>query len=189
MDAFIQFLTRIAKVKMTIFQNLEENSLSFCKCTKLYFIRGRTVHETNCIVGLCINAWEKMRKLLDRANHVYMMNLFWAKTQIRAVEERVDEYKRVQGLREDADKYMTKFCLSSQDIYYENQALFGGEIDSHILCEELMLSDSLHLYISRKIPLCFRDKTSNCLPWDYFLTLFDTWLQDEYMQYMTLNTG
>lgn len=74
-----------------------------------------------------------MRKLLDRANHVYMMNLFRAKTQIMAVEERVDEYKRVQGLREDVDKYMTKFCLSFQDIYYENQALFDGEIDSHIL--------------------------------------------------------
>lgn len=94
-----------------------------------------------------------MRKLLDRANHVYMMNLLRAKTQIWAAEdhERVDEYKRVQGLREDADTYMTKFCLSSQDIYYENQALFDSEIDSHTLCEELMLNDSLHLYISRKI--------------------------------------
>lgn len=125
------------------------------------------------------------------ANHVYMMNLFRAKTQIWAVEdhERVDEYKRVQGLREDADKYMTKFGLSSKDIYHENQAVFDGEIDSHTLCEELMLKDSLHLYIRRIIPLCYRVKTSSCLPCGYFLTPFDTWLQDEYLQYITLNTG
>lgn len=86
---------------MTIFQNLEENSLNFCKGTKLYTIRGRTVHETNCIVGLCIDAW----KNLDRSHHVNMMNLFRAKTQIWEVDEheRVDEYKRVKGLREDAD--------------------------------------------------------------------------------------
>lgn len=129
---------------------------------------------------------KKMRKLLDRSHHVNMMNLFRAKTQIWEVDEheRVDEYKRVKGLREDADQYKTKFCLSSKDIYYENQALYDGEIDSHTLCEELMLNDSLHLYISREIPLCNRVKTSNCLPLDYFLTPYHTWLQN-----MTLNTG
>jgi hypothetical protein len=138
-----------------------------------------------------MNAWEKMRKLLDRANHVFIMNLFRAKAQIWAVEdhERVDEYNRVQGLREDADKYMTKFCLSSQDVYYENQVLFDGEINSHTLCEELMLNDSLHLYISRGIPLRNRVGTSNCLPWDYFLTPYHTWLEDQYLKYMTLSTG
>lgn len=35
----------------------------------------------------------------------------------------------------------------------------------------------------------YRVKTFNCLPWDYFLTPFDTWLEDQYQQYMTLNTG
>lgn len=44
---------------------------------------------------------------------------------------------------------MTKFCLSAQDIHYKNKALVGDEIDSHTLCEELMLNDSFHLYISR----------------------------------------
>jgi hypothetical protein len=42
--------------------------------------------------------------------------------------ERIDEYNRVQGLREDADKYMTKFCLLAQDIYFLNQDL----LDDHI---------------------------------------------------------
>jgi hypothetical protein len=63
-----------------------------------------------------------MRELLDRANHGYMMNLSRAKAKIWAVEdhERINEYNRVQGLREDADKYMTKFCLLAQDIYFLN---------------------------------------------------------------------
>jgi hypothetical protein len=120
-DSFIRFLIRVAIVKMAIYQHLETgNYVNFCKCKKLYFTRARTVHEVNCIVGICIKAWGKMRELLDRANHVYMMNVFRAKAKIWTVEEheRVDEYNRVQGLREDADKYMTKFCLLAQDTYY-----------------------------------------------------------------------
>lgn len=92
MDSFLQFVTRVAIVKRTIYQNLENSA--FSKCKKLYFIRGRFVHETNCIVGLCVSGWKKMRQLLDRADYVFMMNLFRAKKD----HERVDEYKRVHGL-------------------------------------------------------------------------------------------
>lgn len=82
MYGFIRFLTRVAIVKMANYQNLEEeNSVHFCKCKKLYFTRGGTVHESNCIMGICVKAWEKMRKLLDRANHVFMMNLFRVKAK------------------------------------------------------------------------------------------------------------
>lgn len=72
-----------------------------------------------------------------------MMNIFQAKAKIWLVEdhERVDEYKRVQGLREDADKYITKVCLLAQDIYYKNQDQFG---DKRIQFDmELLLDDSL----------------------------------------------
>lgn len=185
MDSFLQFVTRVAIVKRTIYQNIE-NSANFCKCKKLYFIRGRTVLETNCIVGLCVSGWKKMRQLLDRADHVFMMNLFGAKAKIWLVEdhERVDEYKRVQGLRVVADKYVTRFCLLAQDIYYQNQDLLGEEIVQ--LGEELMLDDSLDLYISRGIPLHERLWTSRCLPWDYFQSIYDIWLRDQYLEYLVL---
>lgn len=80
---------------------------------------------------------------------------------------------------------MTKFCLSAQDIHYKNKALVDDEIDSHTLCEELMLNDSFHLYISRDSS----QNNSKFHPWNYFLTPYHTWLQNEYLQYMTLNTG
>jgi hypothetical protein len=96
-----------------------------------------------------------MREVLDRANHVYMMNLFRAKAKIWAVEdhERIDEYNHVQGLREDADKYMNKFCLLAQDVYFLNQDLLDGHKSIDTLAEELLLDDSLDLHINRGLPL------------------------------------
>jgi hypothetical protein len=191
-DFFIRFLTRVARVKRAIYQHLESgNSVNFCKCKKLYFKRARTVHETNCIVGICIKAWGKMKELLDRANHVYMMNLFRAKAKIWAVEdhERIDEYNRVQGLREDADKYMTKFCLLAQDIYFLNQDLLDDHISIDTLTEELLLNDSLNLHINRGLPLRRRVGTFDCLPWDYFQTPYHTWIQNMHYRLTTLNTA
>ena len=73
-----------------------------------------------------------MRQLLDRANHVCIRNIFRAKAKIWMMEdeERLDEYKRVQGLREDGEKFMTKICLLAQEIYFENPDLFDSEINS-----------------------------------------------------------
>lgn len=90
----------------------------------------------------------------------------------------------MQGLREVADKYVTRFCLLAQDIYYQNQDLLGEEIVQ--LGEELMLDDSLDLYISRGIPLHERLWTSRCLPWDYFQSIYDIWLRDQYLVYLVL---
>jgi hypothetical protein len=154
-------------------------------------MRGRTVHEVNCVVGLCTKAWEKMLELLDRANHVFVMNLFRAKANIWALEddERVDEYKHVQALREDADKYMTKFCLSAIDIYCENRDLLGDEIDIHTLCEELLLDDQLEIHINYGFPLRSGFSSSGCLPWDYFRTPYHTWIQYEFLNYEKQHTG
>lgn len=109
MDELLQFITKVAVVKKSIYQNLENST--FCKCNKMYFLRGRTVHKSNCIVGLCVKGWGKMRQLLDRADHVFHDEPFRAKAKLWSVEdhEREDEYKRVQGLREDADNYVTRF--------------------------------------------------------------------------------
>lgn len=176
MDELLQFVTKVAVVKKSIYQNLENST--FCKCNKMYFLRGRTVHKNNCIVGLCVKGWGKMRQLLDRADHVFMMNLFRAKAKLWSVEdhEREDEYKRVQGLQEDADNYVTRFCFLAQDIYYQSQDLLdGGRVQ---LDEELMTDESFELHISRGIPLHERLATTHCLPWDYFQSIFDIWSRD-----------
>lgn len=189
MDGFLQFLTRVAIVKRTIYQNLaDENSANFCQCRKLYFIRKRIVYEPICIVGLCVTGWGKIKQLLHRANHVFVMNIFCAKAKIWLVEdhERVDEYKRVQGLREDADKYITKFCLLAQDICYKNQDLFGDERLQ--FDKELLLDDSLDLHISCGVPLHEGLGTSSCLPLDYFQSIYDIWLRDQYFAHPLLIT-
>lgn len=51
-----------------------------------------------------------------------------------------------------------------------------------------MLDDPLDLYISRGIPLHERLRTSCCLSWDYFQSIYDLWLRDQYLKYLVLNS-
>lgn len=122
---------------------------------------------------------------------VLIMFRWWTfseqKAKLWSVEdhEREDEYKRVQGVREDAHNYFTRFCFLAQDIYYQSQDLLdGGRVQ---LDEELMMDGSFELHISRRIPLHERLATTHCLPWDYFQSIFDIWSRDQFIEYLVLS--
>ena len=44
-------------VALKILVDYRPNEL--CQCLKLFSLKGRSVHEIECVVGLCIEAWEK----------------------------------------------------------------------------------------------------------------------------------
>jgi elongation factor P hydroxylase len=57
---------------------------------------------------------------------------------------------------------MTNFCLIAQGIYFINQDMLDGDISIDTLVEELLLDDSLDIYINRGLPLRSRIGTFDC---------------------------
>ena len=62
-----EYIKNVVALKMLVDYTPRE----LCYCLKVYSLRGRFVHERECVVGLCMEAWEKLKILMTLVSCVY----------------------------------------------------------------------------------------------------------------------
>lgn len=131
-----EYITNVVALKMLV----EYTPRELCYCLKVYNLRGRFLHERECVVGLCMEAWEKLKILMTLVSCVYEETrgpFFWElKTQNNGVEKN----RLVTHLR-DVFRTMTYFCSAAQRFYSENRYPVYSPTIEHI--NEILMIDSI----------------------------------------------
>jgi hypothetical protein len=182
---FVAWLQKLTAVKRAILGYRENPqhpyAVDLCQCEKIYDNRSGSIHQPECIVGICIKGWDSMQTLLDRVSYVKYDDFqnFRAKARIWTKYDPIEfkpefnfdpkaEYLLVQGLKDCAHKYVFEFCMRAPTIY-----------DRHMD----VMDYPMEFYDDIGVELLFMDRyeydceyTSPSLPLDFFKSMFHAFM-------------
>lgn len=104
-----------------------------CNCAKLYQLRTRKIHQTDCIVGVAEKCFSKLKKLIDISEYTqYNLNTphLFCKGQYEGLDsmEKKEEYLRITALRNDVVALLSKVCEYILDLPYEEPGWFDQDL-------------------------------------------------------------
>lgn len=87
------------------------DSYELCQCFTLYILRGRCVHQRDCVVGLCKTTWAKAEQLLNLVSYVYVQGYFSRLWKLKALPKKQEELVVVLDSLKDFVRFMTTFVV------------------------------------------------------------------------------